>query len=201
MTLQSPYVRDEYSDKVLGELRLPEFRLVKEWVLSEWVDGVPVKIQYLSANGTTQTTVESAAAVLLDISGMVDDDRFLAAFGSTPVTFYGVAYGDGVKETPAHYCAGVRLRIHDALVNLQPVSPSTVEKLVEKVGLWSTTTIEQVATLDEARYIARQGLRSYTAYEEGGPGGPLQGVVGRTDPILCTGTGERLQFLLQSRDF
>lgn len=174
-----PYERDEYSGKVTELLRSEEYRLIKDWYLTEWVDGTPV---LMDSRDVPSHKGNDLFAKLEDM------------FGSLPVTLSGIRY-EGM------YCAETRLRINDICIDGIWASPVEVERICEKIGLWAPACVQPSATLGEARDIAKQGFQSIVAREDGGAGGPARGVVGRTNPNVFNGSGERLQFKLSMKDF
>jgi hypothetical protein len=203
--IETVWVRDDKTHKVRpDEFRLPEFALVKEWALTEKVDGTNIRIG-LNANGTVAIggrteTAQVPTPLLAMLVGVFNAEALLAKFGDSDFTIFGEGYGPKIQSGGA-YSGEPRYRIFDVRVGTWWLEPDDVAGVAATFGLKTVPTLGVCAVppRDVASLGACVGHTLIT--DEGGNGRRAEGVVARAVPGLFTRKGERLMWKLKFKDF
>lgn len=205
--------------KVLPELgfRLPEFGLIKEWVITEKVDGTNIRIEYnpqgypdswegergptIIVRGRTNNA-DIPPFLLESINVLVDIDKFVEAFDDEArVTLYGEGYGARIQKGGGNYREGTSFRLFDVKVGDWWLNWENVQGVGKTLGLPVVPQLP-ITTVEESMIAVRGFLGSTVASEEnGGKVVMAEGVVARTDPLLFTRKGGRVTWKLKGKDF
>lgn len=220
--IETLYERDPQTFKViLDRLRLPEFDLVKRWLVTEKIDGTNVRI-ILNCN-TSYGMGQTVHVPVVSYRGRTDDaqmppfllsmlqERFpLSLVASvfdegTEAIIFGEGYGPKIQKGGGNYRKNVGFRVFDVVVfgiNGRPwwLNWTGVEDVAAKVGAETVPVLARYVTLDSA--VAFLASPSATTGQDGGQENSVQeGIVARTDPLLFIRNGERLMWKLKGKDF
>ena len=209
--IETLYNRDTQTFKVIpGELRLPEFALVTEWLVTEKIDGTNIRI-LLDSDGTVQFRGKTDAAqippFLLDrLAEIFPAERVAAAFDpETYAVLFGEGYGAKIQKGGGNYCEGQSFRLFDVAVMGEDrvwwLNWADVEDVARKLGIHTVPVIARGISLETAVWRLRYGLESLVARDERGALHPAEGIVARTEPLLFTRRGDRLMWKLKTKDF
>jgi len=202
-------------------LRLPEFRLVSEWLVTEKVDGTNVRVVLDNEGGADSwkgrvryygrtADAQMPTFLLSYLSDTFTYERLRAAFTwwgveSTPVvTLYGEGYGPKIQGAGGNYRpkdAGVSFRLFDVRVGAKWLDWHNVVDVADRVGIQTVPSLG-FYTPKQAVSLAEGGFPSSVAHNEnGGAMFPAEGIVARTDPSLYMWDGRRLMWKLKAKDF
>ena len=212
--IETLYVRDMVKHKVLvDELRMPEFGLVKEWYLTEKIDGTNVRVN-LDRSGSVifgGRTDEAMMHVSLMqyLSETFSPEKMQAAFadrGDADATLFGEGYGPKIQKGGGLYRNTVSFRLFDVRVGQLWLEPDNINAVATTLGVSSVTYVGTYANwlpsrFDDLKHVFRDTGMSYTAVEDGGRGLQAEGVVARTVPLLLDRRGNRVMWKLKFRDF
>ena len=199
--------RDEKTFKVLpGRYRLAEFLLIKEWRVTEKIDGMNIRI-HLHSDGRVEyhgrtDKAELPLFLVQFLLGQLPSEVVRAAFASdTEAILYGEGYGEKI-QSGGNYRLGVSFRLFDVVVlavgRCWWLSWENIEDVAKKLGVRTVPVLARTASLDEAVTFALG--HSLVAAEERQRQYPREGIVARTDPPLFTRRGDRLMWKLKQRD-
>ncbi|NLF02623.1 MAG: hypothetical protein GX601_16775 [Anaerolineales bacterium] len=211
--IETLWDRDPKTFKVLPwHYRLPEFKLVSNWLVTEKIDGTNVRIM-LHADGSVEyggrtDNAQMPATLLARLNEMFTTDRMRAAFeqnedGAWPeVTVFGEGYGPKIQNGGS-YRADANVRIFDVVVGQWWLNWDDVEDVANKLGV---LTVPVVTSIDWLPICAGdlEGILSFShvaLYEAANDHLQPEGIVCRTDPLLFTRRGDRVMWKLKYKDF
>ena len=225
--IETLYERDAQHRVISGRLRRPEFALIREWLLTEKLDGTNVRVILDRVPGaregqlgdapTAQTVVRYAGRtdaaqlpgpLLSWLQTCLPVDVVAGAFDAdTRVVLFGEGYGAGIQRGGAY-----RLTPAFRLFDVAVVSPErtwwldweNIGDVACKLKIRTVPVIGVLKSVDldigEVDRFVRE-FQSPTAAEHGMPPTPAEGVVARTDPPLFMRNGAPLRWKLKRRDF
>lgn len=209
--IETLYDRDEKTRKVITDhTRHPEFSIIKEWHVTEKVDGTNVRVA-LRPDGTVffggRTDNAQMPVILIDyLRQTFTPDKMSAAFATSDgaeVTLFGEGYGEKIQNGGA-YRKGVSFRLFDALVGAWWLEPDAILDVAGKLGIQTVPVVPPIhalpSTRDELAAILGTG-QSIVARDDGGTGVMAEGIVARTWPALLTRRGQRVVWKLKFKDF
>lgn len=213
--IETLYNRDPENMKrvIEGDLRLPEFELVKHWHITEKVDGTNVRIIF---QGDTEDGPGSVR-----IGGRTDDaqmplflhdtltelfpyQKLAALFDyGTKAVLFGEGYGPKI-EKGADYAPRAQFILFDVAVIVEPdarvwwLNWLDVADVADKLDIPVVPVLADSATLEEALDLVRD--QSVLALLGTGAQRQQEGIVARTSPQLFDRRGHRIMWKLKGRD-
>lgn len=217
--IETLFDRDEETHKVItSQIRRPEFSLIREWLVTEKIDGTNIRIQLNPSEGTVRfggrTDNAQIPTFLIDhlqdtftpakCFGVFDDDM-------TDVTLFGEGYGARIQKGGGDYREGVSFRLFDVVVVGSEgrswwLQWKDIEDVAAKLGI---QTVPVVGAVTVSSQFPLEALVHYTkavtgsskaAMEDGGER-QMEGIVARTEPLLFGRRGDRVMWKLKGKDF
>lgn len=206
--IETLFERDE-KFKVTNKLKMPVINTIKEWHVTEKIDGTNIRIMLdvegkVTVGGRTDNA-QIPASLLQVLFPMFPAEKMKEVFwlDGKPVAavLYGEGYGAGIQKGGGNYNANKSFRLFDVLIdgkwwldweNTCDVAAKLGIKTAPFLGTW---------TLEKIVATVREGVGSVVAREEGVPGTMAEGVVGRTVEPLFDKRGRRLIIKLKTRDY
>lgn len=208
--IETLFNRDKDTFTVIdGAFRCPEFEMIREWHVTEKIDGTnvivtcdttdpsDVKIQFNGRNGSSELPKPLAA----EMARVVIPEKVFDVFGcsATPVTLYGEGYGAGIQKGGGAYSDVPRFRLFDVRVGEWFLNWENVEDIASTLDIPTVPVLNYAATLEEAISLVPDdssiaGVWNGTIKEQ-------EGIVARTNPGLLTHTGRRLMWKLKNSDY
>lgn len=203
--IETLFVRDTKTFKVTDELRLPEFDLVKRWLVTEKIDGTNVRVFFDDTEGTVRyggrtDNAQMPTFLLAHLQEVFTVGAFRRAFdpGAEAVLF-GEGYGPKIQKG-GNYRSDVSFRLFDVRVGDWWLNWGDVEDVARKLCIETVPVLNRDASLHSATASLRRP--SEVAGAEGGDSAFVQeGIVARTDPLLMTRNGHRLMWKLKAKDY
>ena len=211
-----------------ARLRLPEFMLVSEWLVTEKVDGTNVRVVLDNEGGADSlkgrvrfygrtADAQMPTFLLSYLSDTFTYECLRAAFpwwGISPtitwmpesapvVTLYGEGYGPKIQGAGGNYRpkdAGVSFRLFDVRVGAKWLDWHNVVSVALRMGIQTVPDLG-FYTPKQAVSLAKGFPSSVANHENGGAVFPAEGIVARTDPSLYLWDGRRLMWKLKAKDF
>jgi ATP-dependent RNA circularization protein (DNA/RNA ligase family) len=206
--IETLYVRDERTHKVLpGQIRLPEFSLVTQWLVTEKVDGTNIRVHLKHGEvmyGGRTDAAQLHASLVEWLRTNLPAEKVCAAFEPhTEAILFGEGYGPKIQKGGGLYRSDVSFRLFDVAV----VSPERlwwlgfedVCDVAAKLEIGTVPILGYPLGIDEAIGLVRGA--SLVAQVDGGAGCEREGIVCRTEPLLLTRRGDRVMWKLKGRDF
>lgn len=209
--IETLYNRDKDTFKVIpSELRLPEFGLVKRWLVTEKVDGTNIRVMLdTDGNVTFEGRTDRAqipAHLLRHLDDMFTQELMCSLFepnelGYPEVTLFGEGYGEKIQKG-GNYRKGVSFRLFDVRVGDWWLNWSSVQEIARNLGIKTVPYLGYIDFLPTC-YAELEDVISLSvvAEEECGKLIRPEGIVCRTEPLLLMRNGQRLIFKLKFKDF
>ena len=212
--IETLYKRDPETHKVLtDQLRCPEFGLISNWLYTEKIDGMNVRVcLYPDGNiayfgRTNNAQLHPNLTAYLERTFTVDKMR--AAFeqnerGWWPiVTVYGEGYGPKI-QSGGKYRDDVAVRLFDVKIDEWWLNWADVADVAQKLGVltvpvlrytdWQPTCLGELDDLFLGGSIVASGDKGILDVSP-------EGIVARTDPLLFDWRGRRVMWKLKRKDF
>lgn len=225
--IDTVFDRDPETFKIVpGKVRLPEFDLVKSWLVTEKIHGDNVRAWLKPGDDSITHSRESEVKVFgrtakADMKPGVKEllestfslEKMVAAFGTnTEAIVFGEAYGPGIQKGGS-YRSNKGVRIFDVVVfgpndsagitgNTFPwwLNWSAIEDVARKLDIQTVPVVDYELTLDKAQDVV-QGPSLVAAFEsETRSMAPREGIVARTEPLLFNRRGQRVVWKLKAKD-
>jgi len=206
--IETLFNRSEADFKVTDELRRPEFGLVKDWVVTEKVDGTNIRVhfdmdhQQVTFSGRTdkaQIPKDLEAALEFKFREAVPEFiEHCELFGLDSMTLYGEGFGPKIQKGGGLYGDSVDFIGFDVMVN-----DSTFLQFFQMQGTFAAFNIPTVpilfhkATVDEVVDLCREGFPSVLSNKVE----KCEGVVARPAFNLFDQRGSRVMWKLKNTDF
>lgn len=209
--IETLWNRDERTHKVIpGALRCAEFGNVKQWRVTEKIDGMNVRVT-LQPDGTVTyqgrtNDAQMPIPLLAYLHEVLPPTRLVDVFDSGQrVIIFGEGYGGKIQKGH-NYRPTPALRIFDVLVGEWWLEPDNVLAVADKLAVptvpFLTNALSSLPTSAAELRDVLEGGRSWVAWREGGnPEYQAEGIVARTCPLMLTRHGERIMWKLKFRDF
>jgi ATP-dependent RNA circularization protein (DNA/RNA ligase family) len=192
---------------VPGNFRMPEFELIKTWIVTEKVDGRNHRIilhpdGQIEHRGRTDRA-QFASFEIEAARAAIDDDRLRSIIdagdeGWPETILYGELYGPKIQKG-GRYRDDIGFRLFDVRIGGWWLNWSDVVDIAVRLHL---QTVPALGVFDSWLPTCKAELMDLlpdgSRLEK--PGEP-EGVVARTDPLLVTRRGERVMWKLKVKDF
>lgn len=206
--IETLFVRDERTHKVLpDQIRLPEFSLVSQWLVTEKIDGTNIRVHLKHGEvmfGGRTDAAQLHASLVEWLRTHLPADKVRAAFEPhTEAILFGEGYGPKIQNGGGSYRSDVSFRLFDVAVvapeRLWWLASEDVCDVASKLEIGTVPILGDPLTIDEAIGLVRGA--SVTAHMDGGAGCEREGIVCRTEPLLLTRRGDRVMWKLKGKDF
>lgn len=220
------YDRDERHRVIIGNLRRPEFGIIKKWSVTEKLNG----------RNTRVSLFDDGLDGIVDYGGRTDEadmppelleylkktftlEKMKAAFWIDPlkipqsVTIYGEGYGHGTGVSGSGvYRKDISFRIFDCTVEKWWLERPNLEDVAKKLEIKCVPILGVIDFLPtEEGHIERlflDNMNNLVAVEdsEGSKNTDLrnirpEGIVAKSDPMLFNRKGQRVMWKLKIKDF
>jgi hypothetical protein len=212
-SIETVFKRDKTTNKLLfGELRLPEFGCVKEWVYQEKVDGMNIRL-ILTEDGceikgrTDNAQIPNGLKYLPKLL-YKEKDLIKEHFGietiTSPICFYGEGYGGGIQKG-GKYRGDNGLAIFDIFNKEKWLDPYDVSDFCLSIfgsGEFSKMPIHSVPELGACSRIpiTKEDL-TYIIPKSFINGLQAEGIVARPKVTLFDKYGNRIMWKLCFREY
>lgn len=206
--IETLFVRNPETFSVTAQPRLPEFSLVREWLLTEKIDGTNIRVEFVSGVGVKflgrTDNAQMPTFLLSYLTETFTPAKIAAAFPEplTMGTLYGEGYGPKIQKGGVYRSDGPSFRLFDVRVGDWWLNWPDVEDVARKLGIETAPIVGIATDLSVVAETVKAGSLSVVSVSEGGQDGALaEGVVARTNPLLLTRSGERLMWKLKRKDY
>ena len=226
--IETLYERDKETFKVDPDrVCLLEVDLIKQWLVTEKIDGTNIRVVIrpggvsvgmVAAGDIIATTVEFRGRtdraqvppfLLTRLEEMITPllcDIAFPDLSIEEVILYGEGYGARIQKGGGNYREGVSFRLFDVAVDTRGegnylwLDWENVEDIAQKLGIETVPVLCISANLAAA--VSCVSSFSAVAKQDGGnPATICEGIVARTEPLLCDRRGRRLMWKLKGKDF
>lgn len=215
--IETLYVRDKETFKVTDEIRLPEFENIKNWLVTEKIDGTNVRVLYIKPLDTDQFGVpigeekldfcartdkgELPPFLLEKLKEIFTVDMFREHFNeSKQVCLYGEGYGAKIQKGGGNYREGVSFRLCDIWIDDWWLRWDDVVEIADKLKI-KTVPCYGVTLMGLKNAVSYVGDYSLVAKEEKGIDIIAEGIVARSYPLMLFRNGNPVVWKLKKKDY
>lgn len=196
--IETLFNRGEDFKVKLYETRLPEFENVKNWLLTEKIDGTNIRI-HLTPDGKRLVggrtdNAQIPAPLLATLDELFPVEKLREVFPEGNVTLFGEGYGPKIQKGGGNYRQDPGFILFDVHIAGWWLEWLSVEDVAAKLGI-DVVPVLGCANLAEAVDVARSFQQS--TFGDFKP----EGIVARACPMLLTRSGKRLVWKLKHTDF
>ena len=208
--IETLYVRAADTFRVTDQLRLPEYDLVKYWLLTEKIDGTNIRVFFNNYGdgkigfGGRTASAQIPVHLMNYLQAAFVSEQMIEAFShEVSVILYGEGYGSKIQKGGGNYRSDVSFRLFDVLIIKGDerwwLNWKDVEDVADKLGIKTVPVIDYNCSLDTATLFLRDF--SMVAEKESNNEIQQEGIVARTEPLLLTRNGHRLMWKLKAKDY
>lgn len=209
--IETVFNRDEKTFKVKeDEIRLPEFSNIKNWWVTEKIDGTNMRILHEKGYKAVQILGRTNRAqiptfLLTHLQETFTSEKLEEAFADARpnifIALYGEGYGARIQKGGNYRPKDVSFRLFDVRVGEWWLEPENILDVAYKLRIQTTPNLG-VMTLEQAVKFIKSKPISIVAKEEGGnPEYPMEGIVARSYPLVLRRNGKRVIWKLKQKDF
>src|SRR3972149_6378383 len=151
--IETLYDRDEKTRKVLpDQLRMPEFANIKQWFVTEKVDGTNIRV-CLSPDGIVTfggrtDNAQMPVTLMTYLQNTFTSEKMKLVFPSadSTVILFGEGYGEKI-QSGGNYRKGVSFRLFDVMVGQWWLEPENIFDVAEKLGIQITSHLKMIESL------------------------------------------------------
>jgi len=204
--IETLFKRDE-NFKITNEIRLPEFENIKQWLITEKIDGTNIRIifnreeGYLVFRGRTDNA-QMPTFLYEALLKMFSIEKFIEIFpDAKEVCLYGEGYGARIQKGGGNYNKGNSFRLFDVWIDGWWLEWDSVEEIAGKLGIGTVPVWGLMSPETAITYVKGTPHFSSIAEEENGKFITAEGIVARAYPMLLFRNGTPVKFKLKVKDY
>jgi len=212
--METLFVRDE-KFKVTDEIRCPEFANIKEWLVTEKIDGTNIRIIYTTEGKVLirgRTDVAQIPKFLLkELKRIFTVDKFKLIFPEAlevDVILFGEGYGQKIQKGGGNYNKGNSFRLFDVLIGSIWLKWVDIGDIAFKLGI-KTVPIVGIMNITDIIELVKKSckgssdckLYSRVAFDEANKKILAEGIVARSYPLMLFRNRKPIKFKLKVKDF
>lgn len=198
-----------------GDLSLQEFGLIKEWHITEKIDGTNIRVcwdgENITFGGRTDKT-EIPKRLMEKLMQIFTPEKMKECFKDEPIrTFtdeemiirrkpivlFGEGYGNKIQDYGSKYIKeGVDFILFDVYAGGLWVERENLEDIAKKLGIAIVPSLGMM-TIENAISFVKSKPKSTISQEDL----TIEGIVATSKPILMTRRGERLMWKIKVKDY
>jgi len=215
--IETIFERDQRSFKViLGKIRCEEFKNIKNWLITEKIDGTNIRVEYINNKSPElffkgRTDKAQIPTFLFEkLQKMFKIEQFMEIFPDVAqVCLFGEGYGEKIQKGGGNYRKGVSFRLFDVWIDgwwlkwedIKDIAKKLNIKTVPSLGIMPLEKAVEIINPHPKQYNYSVDLKSTVAYEENGENIPAEGIVATAYPLVLFRNGNPLKWKLKARDF
>ena len=211
--IETVWNRDNKTGKVVpGAYRLPHFKVINQWRITEKIDGTNIQVGLKFDNDVPSLDIRGRtdkaqipAQLLSWLQENIDEEDMWVMFSDPDgspfpeVTLYGEGYGAGIQKGGV-YCEEQKFILFDAKVGTWWLRWADVEDVAQQLGL---ETVGYAVTNANGIPMNRADLGDWvnqinvlhSDIER------VEGIVVRSDPMMFSRRGDRVACKIKFKDF
>lgn len=214
--IETLWNRDDKRFVIPGNLRRPEFGIIKSWSLTEKLNGRNLRVtlsdnetvEYLGRSDEAELTPE-ILKFLMEKFPLDNLKKALWLPGKTPPQYaaiYGEGYGPHMAAGSGIYCKDRSFRLFDCLMESPNgvwwLERSNIEDIARKLDVRCVPVIGHIDYLPVcAEQLQDLINESIVAREENCTGMMPEGIVAKSEPLVYDRKGDRIMWKLKMKDF
>lgn len=204
--IETIFERDD-NFKVTDKIRLPEFENIKNWLITEKIDGTNIRIIYtpddkLLIRGRTDKA--SIPTFLLEELQKVFTVEKVKSILDNPIEkglcLYGEGYGARIQKGGGNYNKGNSFRLFDVWIDGWWLEWDSILEVAGKLAI-GTVPDFCIRDIESAVNVVKNEPMSVVAEEENGKFVPIEGIVARAYPMMLFRNGIPIKWKLKVKDY
>jgi ATP-dependent RNA circularization protein (DNA/RNA ligase family) len=218
--IETLFERDKETFKVIDKIRLPEFENIKNWLVTEKIDGTNIRVIYqpgepqkiqeekILFRGRTDNA-QMPTFLLEKLQELFTVEKFKKVIGDGEepkqgICLYGEGYGQKIQKGGGDYNLGNSFRLFDVWIDGWWLEWDKVCEIAEMMGI-KTAPVLGKHDLDKSLKLIsttiKQPITSIVARAEAEKAKKIEGIVARAYPTLLFRNGIPVKWKLKYSDY
>ncbi len=206
--IETVFKRDE-NFKVTDQIKLPEFTNIKNWLVTEKIDGTNIRVIYRNGELLFRGKSDNAQMpifLLEELQKMFTIDKIKSVLKEEPeqgICLYGEGYGQKIQKGGGDYNAENSFRLFDVWIDGWWLEWDKVEEIAEMMGIKTAPVIGKY-NLEDAIHLLKNPITSKVAYDENDEDKNdkmIEGIVCRAYPMVLFRSGVPIKWKLKYSDY
>ena len=193
--------------KVTDEIRLPEFKNIKNWLITEKIDGTNIRVIFtpddkLLFRGRTDNA-SIPTFLLEELQNMFTVEKIKSILDNPieqGLCLYGEGYGAKIQKGGGNYNKGNSFRLFDIWIDGCWLEWDSVEEIAEKLEISTVPSLGR-CSMQTAIIMVKEKRYSSVAQEEGLTNCEAEGIVARAYPTMLFRRGTPIKWKLKIKDY
>lgn len=228
--IETLFERDKKTFKVTDKIRLPEFEMINNWLITEKIDGTNVRVIYSPSDYDKKLEMYKEERVIF--KGRTDNaqmptflleklqdiftvEKFKKVIGDGQepekgVCLYGEGYGAKIQKGGGDYNPGNSFRLFDVWIDDWWLEWDKVCEIAEIMGVKTAPVFGFGLSLEESigfikkpieKPLISEPVKSKVAKEESDKDKQIEGIVARAYPTMLFRNGIPIKWKLKYSDY
>lgn len=187
---------------IVGDYALPEFGIIKQWHVTEKIDGTNIRINFrdkLSFHGRN-TDSNIPMKLYHYLSNEFNYEKLEKVLEGDPTShniwLFGEGYGAGIQSCGGNYRKDLGFILFDVFINGWWLEQNSVKDIADKLNIQCVPIIGIMTENEIIEYVKSKPLSLCSEDKQ-----VLEGIVARTEPVLVRRSGEPLMMKLKCKEF
>lgn len=211
--IETLFERDKVTFKVTDKIRLPEFEMIDNWLITEKIDGTNIRIIYqpgepseLLFRGRTDNA-QMPTYLLEVLQKIFTKEKFESVFPPEKllncVCLYGEGYGAKIQKGGGDYNPGNSFRLFDVWIDGWWLEWDKVCEIAEMMGIKTVPSYISNARIEDAvSFLKETKVSSKVAFQDNNKQDKqIEGIVARAYPTLLFRNGIPVKWKLKYSDY
>jgi ATP-dependent RNA circularization protein (DNA/RNA ligase family) len=187
---------------IIGDYALPEFGIIKQWRVSEKVDGTNIRIHLTDKVEFHGRTADSNLPTKLyhylsnEFTYEKLDKILTSDTTGRNIWLFGEGYGAGIQSCGGNYRKDMGFILFDIFVNGWWLGQDNVQEIASQLNISYVPTLGLMTESEIIEYVKSKPLSLCSEDKQ-----IMEGIVARTEPVLVRRSGEPLMMKLKCKEF
>ena len=170
---------------IIGDYALPEFGIIKQWRVSEKVDGTNIRIHLGDKVEFHGRNTDSNIPT-----------KLYHYLKSRNIWLFGEGYGAGIQSCGGNYRKDLGFILFDVFINGWWLEQEQVQDMAYNLNILHVPTLGSMTEEEIVEYVKSKPLSHCSEDKQ-----IMEGIVARTEPTLIRRSGEPLMMKLKCKEF
>ena len=187
---------------IVGDYALPEFGIIKQWRVSEKIDGTNIRIQlrdkvsFHGRNDDSNIPKKLYHYLSNEFTYEKLDKALEGDIASRNIWLFGEGYGASIQSCGGNYRKDLGFMLFDVFINGWWLQQDSVQEIACKLNIPCAPTIGYMTNEEIVDYVKSKPLSLCSEDKQ-----TMEGIVARTEPVLVRRSGEPLMMKLKCKEF
>ena len=187
---------------IVGDYALPEFGIIKQWRVTEKIDGTNIRIHFsnkVEFHGRNDDSNIPKKLYHYLSNEFTYDKLYLALVVGAEtrnIWLFGEGYGATIQSCGGNYRKDLGFILFDVFINGWWLEHSSVQEIAYKLNIPCAPSLGFMTESEIVGYVKSKPLSLCSEDKQ-----VMEGIVARTEPILVRRSGEPLMMKLKCKEF